>query len=100
MIAIPAKLTPRPAITPPRITPLDTLDDENIGLGFVEEVGEGWAGAPNDEFRAGAPGDEGLTIFLDLARGRTRENMSARSESFQPPFGDLNVLWPEELSDR
>lgn len=66
---------------------LDDVDDADVGLGPVEEVGECWAGVADDE---------GLTIFF--GRGRVREKTSTRSESFQPPWGDLIVLWPEELS--
>lgn len=40
--------------------------------------------------------EEELTLLS--SRGKVREKISIRSESFQPSRGDLRLLLPEELS--
>lgn len=63
-------------------------DSVEVDVGFVEEADK-WGGE--------VPVEE-LTLFFN--RGRVREKISTRAESFQPPTGDLRLLLPEELARR
>lgn len=49
MTAIPAILTATPAITLPATAAIETLNHANVELGLVDNVGDRWAGAHDDE---------------------------------------------------
>ena len=83
--------TEKVAVIPPAMAAVEFFDDcgfDGLVADNVEEADE-WGGE--------VPVEE-LTLFFN--RGRVREKISIRAESFQPPTGDLRLLLPEELARR
>lgn len=96
IVTIAAMHTERVALIPPAMAAVEVrddlgvdglaADDVEVDVDCVKEV---------DDWEEKIFVEEELTLFFN--RGRVREKISIRAESFQPPTGDLRLLLPDEL---